>query len=109
LLHTQRYALTTESNLFSSLSYTSTKDKQRTNQHSSSTTVTHNLMHPTQSQINLAKQYQTMWEFRSSGMWWCTGGLVCTNVLKEHTAFIFKGWRVKIILPWQWRENIQLK
>jgi hypothetical protein len=58
LLCTPRQALTTESNLFSSLSYYCTKDKQPTYQHNSSTTLTHNLMHPNYSQINLAKQYQ---------------------------------------------------
>ena len=110
LLHTPRQAFTTESNLSFSLTYSSTKDNQPTNQHNSSTTPTHtNLIHPNHSQINLAKQYQNMWEFRSSGMWSHTSRLLCTNVLKEHTAFIFKGWRGKIILPWQLREDIPSK
>jgi len=68
LLHTPREALTTESNLSYCLSYPSTKDKQPTNQHNSSTTLTHNKMHPNQSRINLAKQYQIMCKFSSSGM-----------------------------------------
>jgi len=110
LLHTPRQAFTSKSNLSFSLSYSSTKDNQPTNQHNSSTTPTHtNLMHPNHSQINLVKQYQNMWEFRSSGMWSHTSRLLCTIVLEEHTAFIVKGWRGKIILPWQLREDIPSK
>jgi hypothetical protein len=60
LLRTPREALTAERKLSSSLSYSSTKDKQPTNQHNNSTTLTHNLMHPKHSQINLAKQHQNM-------------------------------------------------
>ena len=53
LLHTTIYALTEESKLSSSFSYTSTKEKEPINQHNCSTKLTHNLMHPNQSHIYL--------------------------------------------------------
>jgi hypothetical protein len=60
-----------------SISYFTMNDNQPTNEHNSSTTLTHNLMYPNQSQITLDKWCQNVWEFMS---FWNVTLYLCTDV-----------------------------